>query len=208
MTTGAQQALRRIMELHANTTRFALACNLSSKIIEPIQSRCAILRFTRLSAEQLLARLLAVCREENVKYTPEGLDALIFTADGDMRQAINNMQSAVSGFGFVTPDAVFKVCDQPHPALVESIIEDCLMGQVEQAQRGLDELWELGYAAVDVVTTFFRVVKGMPFGKISEATQLELIKEIGFAHMRVLEGLATKLQLSGMLVSLCQLNAE
>jgi replication factor C subunit 2/4 len=66
MTSGAQQALRRTMELFSNTTRFALACNQSTKIIEPIQSRCAILRFTRLSDVQILQRLLYVIKKENV----------------------------------------------------------------------------------------------------------------------------------------------
>lgn len=66
MTTGAQQALRRTMEIYSSTTRFALACNTSSKIIEPIQSRCAIVRFTRLGDQEVLARLLHVCREEKV----------------------------------------------------------------------------------------------------------------------------------------------
>lgn len=58
MTSGAQQALRRTMEIYSNTTRFALACNQSSKIIEPIQSRCAIVRFTKIGDQELLARLL------------------------------------------------------------------------------------------------------------------------------------------------------
>lgn len=49
MTDGAQQALRRIMEIYSSSTRFALACNTSEKIIEPIQSRCAMLRYGRLS---------------------------------------------------------------------------------------------------------------------------------------------------------------
>ena len=66
MTEGAQQALRRTMELYSSTTRFALACNDSEKIIEPIQSRCAVLRFTKLSDAQLLRRLLEVCDAEKV----------------------------------------------------------------------------------------------------------------------------------------------
>jgi replication factor C subunit 2/4 len=66
MTAAAQQALRRTMEIYSATTRFALACNMSSKIIEPIQSRCAMLRYTRLSDKQLLRRLLEICSLENV----------------------------------------------------------------------------------------------------------------------------------------------
>jgi replication factor C subunit 2/4 len=82
MTSGAQQALRRTMELYSSTTRFALACNMSSKIIEPIQSRCAILRYTPLNDEQVLQRLVELCRAEAIEYTPEGLEALIFTCEG------------------------------------------------------------------------------------------------------------------------------
>jgi replication factor C subunit 2/4 len=82
MTAGAQQALRRTMEIYSSTTRFALACNMSSKIIEPIQSRCAILRYAPLQEEQILSRLVEICIAENVKYTPDGLEALIFTAEG------------------------------------------------------------------------------------------------------------------------------
>lgn len=66
MTAGAQQALRRTMEIYSNSTRFALACNVSSKIIEPIQSRCAIVRFSRLSDEEILSRLMVVVQEEKV----------------------------------------------------------------------------------------------------------------------------------------------
>jgi replication factor C subunit 2/4 len=66
MTTGAQQALRRTMEIYSNTTRFALACNMSNKIIEPIQSRCALLRYAKLRDTEVLKRLLEVCKAEDV----------------------------------------------------------------------------------------------------------------------------------------------
>jgi replication factor C subunit 2/4 len=69
MTTAAQQALRRTMEIYSNTTRFCLACNISTKIIEAIQSRAAILRYSRLSHEQILSNLMKVSQAEEVPYT-------------------------------------------------------------------------------------------------------------------------------------------
>src|SRR6185312_1180057 len=79
MTPAAQQALRRTMEIYSQTTRFAYACNTSSKIIEPIQSRCAILRYARLSDDQIRKRLLEICSYENVEYSDDGLNAIVFT---------------------------------------------------------------------------------------------------------------------------------
>jgi len=167
------------MEIFSNTTRFCLACNMSNKIIEPIQSRCAILRYAKLRDTEILKRLLEICEMEKVdfqhhyvwiymlnlmsvdqvEYNDDGLTALIFTSEGDMRQAINNLQSTFSGFGFVSGDNVFKVCDQPHPIIVQAIIRACVKSNIEGAMEKLSELWGQGYSAVDIVVTLFRVVK-------------------------------------------------
>jgi replication factor C subunit 2/4 len=109
MTGAAQQALRRTMEIFSSSTRFALACNNSTKIIEPIQSRCAVLRFTRLSDAEVLARLLQIIEYESIQYDSSGLEAIVFIAEGDMRNALNALQSTVSGFGYVNATNVFKV---------------------------------------------------------------------------------------------------
>jgi replication factor C subunit 2/4 len=174
MTPGAQQALRRTMEIYAGTTRFALACNQSNKIIEAIQSRCAILRYARLTDQQLLTRLLQICQAENVSHTEDGLAALIFSAEGDMRQAVNNLQSTVAGFGLVNGENVFKVCDQPHPLAVQTLLRDCHKGKIEEALETLRELWGKGYSAVDIITTMFRVCKTLD--TLPEYTKLEFIK--------------------------------
>jgi len=186
MTAGAQQALRRTMEIYSNTTRFCLACNMANKIIEPIQSRCAILRYAKLRDAEILKRLLEICESEKVKYNDQGLTALIFTAEGDMRQAINNLQSTWSGFGFVSSENVFKVCDQPHPIIIQNILEACQRTDIDAAMEKLQELWDQGYSAVDIVVTIFRVVKASD--KMPEYTKLEFIKEIGWTHMRILRG--------------------
>lgn len=94
-----------------------------------------------------------------VEYNDEGLTALIFTSEGDMRQAINNLQSTWSGFGFVSGDNVFKVCDQPHPIIIQATIRACLKGDIETAVDKLNDLWSQGYSAVDIIVTIFRVVK-------------------------------------------------
>ncbi len=92
MTKGAQQALRRTMEVYSATTRFALACNNSTKIIEPIQSRAAILRYTKLSNDEVAHRLLQVIAAEKIPYDDSGIEALLFSCEGDMRNALNNLQ--------------------------------------------------------------------------------------------------------------------
>lgn len=200
MTTGAQQALRRTMELHSGTTRFALACNDSTKIIEPIQSRCAILRFTRLTDQQVLERLTQIIEAEGVEATNDGLEALVFTADGDMRQAINNLESTVAGFGLVSGDNVFKVCDQPHPLVVRAIIKSVLEGDLISANNALSALWYQGYSGTDIIGTLFKVVKSYP--DTHDMIKLNMIKAIGSTHARFTDGNVSLIQLSGLLARL------
>lgn len=202
MTSAAQQALRRTMEIYSNTTRFALACNNSTKIIEPIQSRAAILRYTKLSNEQILIRLKEICTFENVSYTDDGLEALIFTAEGDLRNALNNLQATNSGFGHVNQSNVFKVCDQPHPTVVKEIIDFCLKGDTNNGVKSMSALYNTGYSCSDIIGTVFKVTKGH-LG-IPEAMKLEYLREIGFTHMRIAEGINSKLQLLGLVGRLCQ----
>lgn len=200
MTEGAQQALRRTMEIYSKTTRFALACNDSEKIIEAIQSRCAMLRYSRLSDAQILERLLDVCEKEEILRTDDGLEAIIFTAQGDMRQALNNLQSTYAGFGYVNAENVFKVCDEPHPLLIKEMLTHCTNSNIDEAYIILKDLWDKGYSAHDIITNIFRVCKTHP---MSEYLKLEFIKEIGFTHMKIIQGLESLLQLSGLLARLC-----
>lgn len=200
MTEGAQQALRRTMEIYSSTTRFALACNTSEKIIEPIQSRCAMLRFTKLSDAQVLAKLIEVAKWEKLNYTDDGLEAIVFTAQGDMRQGLNNLQSTAQGFGDITMDNVFKVCDEPHPKLLEDMIQHCAANDIHKAYKILAKLWKLGYSPEDIIGNIFRVCKRI---KIDEHLKLDFIREIGITHMKIVDGINSLLQLTALLAKLC-----
>ncbi|XP_028438484.1 replication factor C subunit 2 [Perca flavescens] len=204
MTDGAQQALRRIMEIYSKTTRFALACNASDRIIEPIQSRCAVLRYAKLTDGQVLARLQDIVHQEALSVSDDGLEAVIFTAQGDMRQALNNLQSTHSGFGFINSENVFKVCDEPHPLLVKGMLGHCVAGDIDEAYRVVEALWALGYSPDDIIGNIFRVCKTLP---MAEYLKLEFIKEIGYTHMRMSEGVNSLLQMAGLLARLCSKTA-
>ncbi len=205
MTAAAQQALRRTMEIYSSTTRFAIACNNSTKIIEPIQSRCAILRFARLADAEVLARARIVCAAEGIACETGGLEAAVFVAEGDLRNALNALQAASAGFGRVTADAVFRVCDAPHPAAVRGALEAAAVGRTAESVRVLVGLCSAGYAATDVAQTLFRVARGLD---LPEPCKLDMIREIGFTHMRIAEGLATPLQIAGCAARLAALGAK
>ena len=253
MTKAAQQALRRTMEIYSATTRFALACNNSTKIIEPIQSRAAILRYTKLSNEEVALRLLQVIKAEKISYDDSGIEALLFTCEGDMRNALNNLQvrrdrcrseaaptaptpltptstpytplphrsrlapsplsaspsacaqSTFAGFGMVTGDNVFRVCDQPHPAAVENLLKLALAFRMKEALMEMSGLWDLGYSALDIVSTVFKVVKA---SSIPEQVKLEIIQAISGVHMRVANGVGSLLQMHGLIARIGDIAAK
>lgn len=131
--------------------------------------------------------------ETQVPHNEAGLTALIFTSEGDMRQAVNNLQSTFSGFNFVGAEEVFKVCDQPHPVKVQALISSCAKGDIDHAMTNLEDLWKQGYAAVDIVTTLFRVTKNMD--SLAEYIKLEFIKVR--SRLCVLKAMRSRLPSSG-----------
>jgi len=205
MTSSAQQALRRTMELYSNTTRFALACNISSKIIEPIQSRCAILRYTRLSSKQILTRIQEILQFEEINsFTSKGLEAILFIAEGDMRNAINSMQATYSGFGMITDENVYKVCDVPHPVQIRKILDDVKVCDIKSAMLKLNGLLKMGFSTLDFIGTLFRVTK--TYHNVDEKIKLEWIRDMAFIHARIADGLDSALQLNGLLAKMCLSN--
>lgn len=206
MTASAQQALRRTMEIYSNTTRFALACNTSSKIIEPIQSRCAVVRFGRLSDADIVSRLEYVLKKEGVSFDRAGLDSAVYLAEGDMRNALNNCQSCYHGFGSITAENMQKVADTPRPRVAKEFIEACLSQDIDRAVTIVNSLVDLGYPSIDIVKSVQGVAKNdSTLG--DEAVRLQLLRHIGHVHMRIADGNPSTTQLAGLAARLCSISA-
>ena len=133
MTGSAQQALRRLMDRYVGSTRFALACNNVGNLIDSLKSRCILVRFQRVADADISLRLKQIAADQKLdekSITEDGMKALLFTANGDLRLAVNNFQAVAmrSSSELINAVNVFKIADQPHPAAVTSILLCCLKG--------------------------------------------------------------------------------
>ena len=123
LTTDAQAALRRTMESYANICRFILSCNYSSKIIDPIQSRCAIYRFRPLSPEAVKEEIARIAAKEHLTVTPLAMDAMVYIAQGDMRKAINALQGAAIISTKIEAPMVYAITSNARPDEIENLLK-------------------------------------------------------------------------------------
>jgi len=139
MTPDAQTALRRIIEDSSKTTRFIIICNYLSQIIEPIQSRCVVFRFTRLTEENIVNHLKMICEKEGVKFEEKALEQIYDATSGDLRHSINILQAA-AGMGSVSLANVISSIGLSGKAKVRDVIRLALMGKFNDARLKLLEL--------------------------------------------------------------------
>jgi replication factor C small subunit len=200
LTSDAQSALRRTMEQFSNNVRFILSCNYSSQIIDPIQSRCAVFRFSPLSDEAVETQVRTIADAEGITVTDDGVDALVYAADGDMRKAINGLQAAAVTGATVDEEAVYEITSTARPEEIKEMVTLALEGDFTAARSRLDELiTEEGIAGGDIIDQLHRSVWEFDLG---EEAAVQLLDRIGEADYRITEGANERIQLEALLASL------
>jgi replication factor C small subunit len=201
MTADAQQALRRLMEMYVETTRFILLANFPSKIIEPIQSRCAVFRFMPLSKEDVVERLRYIADKENVEYDEEALEVIYEISEGDMRKAINILQASAA-LGRVDVETVYKVVGLAHPKEIREMIQLAFSGKFVEARNKLRKLMiEYGLSGLDVVKQMHREIFSSDLS-IPEDIKVTIADYIGEINFRLAEGADEEIQLNALLAKL------
>ena len=201
MTKDAQHALRREMEMYTKTSSFILSCNYSSKIIDPIQSRCAIFRFTPVKGHQIIKRLEYIAEEEGVKTSPAALESIVYFAEGDMRRAVNILQASSTIEKEITEESVYEVISKAKPRDVRKIINSALEGKFMESRNLLREVMvEQGTSGEDMITQIFQEVSKMAMdGSIDQEDYIDLIENIGIYDHRIREGSNPRIQLEALL---------
>jgi replication factor C small subunit len=197
LTGDAQAALRRTMEKYSKTCRFILSCNYSSKIIEPIQSRCAVFRFRPLRAEDVRNYLEQIAKAEHISITEDALDALIHVSQGDMRRAVNSLQVAASLGERITLDLVYHTTGTARPEEVKELLQTAISGDFIAARNRLDEIMiSYGLSGEDIIKQIHRTVFDL---EIPDYEKVRLMDRAGEIEFRIVEGSNERIQLESLL---------
>uniref|UniRef100_A0A6C0CBN2 AAA+ ATPase domain-containing protein n=1 Tax=viral metagenome TaxID=1070528 RepID=A0A6C0CBN2_9ZZZZ len=191
-----QNELCEFIKLYGKNTRFIFTCNNSAKIIEDIQSICRIIRFKKLSDDQIKNRLIQICLKEKVAYSESGLEMICYISAGDMRKAINNLQMAAFSAESIDKQSVLDVCRMPDPNDINEIIDFCIKKDLDSANKSLNRLMIEGFHYLDIIIGFDYILTG---SKIKDEIKLQLIHIVNQTTIVVSTGVRSKLQMLAML---------
>ncbi|MBD3164929.1 replication factor C small subunit [Candidatus Woesearchaeota archaeon] len=197
LTKEAQQALRRTMENYTATCRFILGCNYSSKIIDPIQSRCAVFRFKPLDMKDLMLIIDKIAREEGLRIEGKGKDALIEVSGGDCRKLENILQASSVLGKDITEEKIFSIASSAKPKEVINILKLALNNNfIDARKKLLDTMLKHGLSGIDLIKQIQKEILNL---EITGRKQLELISKCGEAEYRITEGSDEFVQLEAFL---------
>lgn len=206
LTDDAQSALRRTMETYSSNVRFILSCNYPSQIIPPIQSRCSIHRFDKLSDDAIVSQIEEIYSEENIQLDNSAIDAICYASNGDMRRTINILQAVSIYDREIDEEDIFEITNTVKPEVVRSIIKEAINGKFIKSRNKTRNIMEnKGVTSSELLEQFYDEIwdsnmniKGKDAVKISD--------HIGEVDYRLTQGANEKIQIDSLLSKISDLD--
>lgn len=202
LTKEAQQALRRTMENFTNSTRFILSCNYSSKLIDPIMSRCTVFRFKPLEKEQVREIIERIAKTENIEINEAAIEALYALSQGDVRRMENILQSCAAITKNVNEETVYELVSAARPKEVKEILETAINGDFMKArEKLLDAMLNYSLSGLDMIKQIQREIWKLD---IEDEKKVKLVDKCGEIEFRMVEGADEYVQMEALLASFLQ----
>jgi replication factor C small subunit len=199
LTREAQQALRRTMENYTQTCRFVLSCNYSSKIIDPIQSRCSVFRFRPLEKEELFLIIEGIGKQEKLHIDAKAKQAIYEVCHGDCRRAENILQACASVTDKITEEVIFSMASVARPKEVKEILDLALAEKfIPAREKLLDTMLTHGLSGLDIIRQIQREIWNLD---IDSRSKVALVDKCGEIEFRMTEGSDEYLQLEAFLAN-------
>jgi replication factor C small subunit len=205
LTAEAQASLRRMMERYSGACRFILSCNYSSRIIDPIQSRCAVFRFRPFAPEQMRAQLERIAESEGATVDPGAYRAILAASGGDLRVATNLLQLSATFASHVTEEAIRRCSTVPLRDEVEEMLAKALAGDFGAARDRLYRLFtERGASGEDILKAIHSYLPDLPDPPVSASQKIDLVDYLGEVDFRLAMGASERLQMETILARLAR----
>ena len=201
MTNEAQKALLSIMELY-DDTRFIFLCTKITNMIEAIQSRSIIMKFNKISNDDICRHLRKICASEKIGCTHLGLKTIAQISNGDLRMSINLLQTCAYGHGAITSSNIYDFADLPYMELTDNILNECLNGDFKNGYYKYIDLNRKGYDNNDIVIALFNCTKNKD---MDEYVKIEYMKKIGRMVIKITEFMDSPIQVAGLLAALSKI---
>lgn len=200
LTSDAQSALRRTMEMYSRTCRFIFSANFPGKLIDPIQSRCAVFQFSPLHEADVEKYILRIAESEGLKLTKEALAYIVRHSRGDMRKATNTLQASAFLSRNIDQDTVYQATSSADPKEISDMLTNAIGGYFMKARTALDEmLFDRGLSATDLIAQVHRKVFDLG---LSDEALLEIVTRIGETEFRIVQGASDRIQFESLLAQI------
>jgi replication factor C subunit 2/4 len=198
ITNKAQNLLANIIAEYRKNTRFVFICNDCSQITESIQSRCMIIKYSKLNKDDLFNKIKYICENEGMQHTDKGIEQLLFLSDYDIRQSINNLECMYHSDLDFNEDNIFKILDKPKPYYMNLILTHCFKDNLDEVIKIVYELYNKGYTPNDILLTFMKyLMENNDSIELDHEYILKIYEIISLSYIRVNGGIDTLLQLCG-----------
>ncbi len=199
LTQEAQQALRRTMEMFTGTCRFILSCNSSSKIIDPIQSRCSIFRFKLLEEKDVKKYIENIAKQENIAVEDKAIKALFNISKGDLRRTTNLLQASATIAKKIDEKTIYEIIQEANPEEIQELLKTAITGKfLEAREKLLDIMLKRALNGLDIIKAIQREVWNL---KLSDTTKMNLVEKCGEIEFRLVEGSDEFVQLEALLAN-------
>lgn len=203
LTREAQQALRRTMENFTETCRFILSCNFSSKIIEPIQSRCVVFKFRPIEKKEISEIIVEIAKKENIKIDDKAVEKLFEISEGDCRRIINVLQSIASVKKDITEESIYEIVSMTKPSDIKLILEAAISGNfMKSREKLLETMLKQSLSGLDIIKGIQKEIWNL---SIDDKLKIKVIERCGDIEFRLVEGSDEFIQLESLLASLALL---
>lgn len=199
LTKEAQQALRRTMENYTNTCRFIMSCNYSSRIIDPIQSRCVVFRFKLLEKKDIITVIKRIAEKENLDLSDDAFETLYEASEGDCRRAINLLQATASISPNINTEMIRMIASSAKPADIRVVLDYALSGDFINARdKLLDVMLNESISGTEIIKAIQKEVWNLP---VEPDIKVRLTEKTGETEFRMIEGSDEFVQLQSLLAS-------